>query len=271
MLSSIATALVATAQYYLLLAYMLLTRCSIEAIPARLARDTAVLVHVYSLAKTLQLWHAPHYRAPSLAHDMRANLRNVAIPGTGVPLSAFCASRAAFLAFLLVVNPLASAAGALYLSAARARGIDASAGPPDDDADADGADADGGNGGNGRATAAAQAAPSPVTTGSLYRELLLAPRHWLASWRLNCLLVAWHHRVAASAPPSAHSFGGNGSGAEGYALEDKAAFLLEADRAGLPVAPFVRAPRVFVKHRAVEGGQVRVRARTRVSGRWCER
>jgi hypothetical protein len=41
-----------------------------------------------------------------------------------------------------------------------------------------------------------------------------------------------------------------------YALEDKAPFLLEADRLGLPVAPFVKAPRVFVKHRSIEGGQV---------------
>lgn len=42
------------------------------------------LCHVYMLAKTLQLWDAPHYRAASFAEDLRANLKNVAIPGTGV-------------------------------------------------------------------------------------------------------------------------------------------------------------------------------------------
>lgn len=41
------------------------------------------LCHMYTLAKTLQLWHAPHYRAATFADDLRANLRNVAIPGTG--------------------------------------------------------------------------------------------------------------------------------------------------------------------------------------------
>lgn len=41
------------------------------------------LCHMYMLAKTLHLWNAPHYRAPTFADDLRANLRNVAIPGTG--------------------------------------------------------------------------------------------------------------------------------------------------------------------------------------------
>ena len=40
-------------------------------------------VHLYTLSKQLQLWRAPHYRAPSFAADLRNNLRNVAIPGTG--------------------------------------------------------------------------------------------------------------------------------------------------------------------------------------------
>lgn len=43
------------------------------------------LCHVYVLAKTLQLWDAPHYRAASFAEDLRANLKNVAVPGTGEP------------------------------------------------------------------------------------------------------------------------------------------------------------------------------------------
>ena len=49
-----------------------------------LAHWPGALVHTYSVAKTLQLLsHRRHYRAPSLLHDIRANLSNVAIPGTG--------------------------------------------------------------------------------------------------------------------------------------------------------------------------------------------
>ncbi|KAI8468551.1 MAG: hypothetical protein J3K34DRAFT_477654 [Monoraphidium minutum] len=203
----------ATAEYYAALIYCLATRCNIERVPL-LQRDTAALVHVYSLAKTLQLWDAPHYRAPSFAHDLRDNLKNVAIPGTGarVPLSVFCTSRAAALLFLLLVNPIASAMGALYLVATEPRGGGYGGGYT--------------SGGTGGLAAAAAA----------YRELLLAPRHWLASWRLNCVLVAWH--AAAGGSP------------RDYGLEDKGPFLLEADRLGLPVAPFIKAPRVFVKHRS---------------------
>lgn len=39
--------------------------------------------HMYMLAKTLHLWDEPHYRAASFAEDLRDNLKNVAIPGTG--------------------------------------------------------------------------------------------------------------------------------------------------------------------------------------------
>jgi hypothetical protein len=72
----------ATVEYYVALLYCLARPCNISAVPL-LQHDTGALVHVYSLAKTLQLWHAPHYRAPTFADDLRANLKNVAMPGTG--------------------------------------------------------------------------------------------------------------------------------------------------------------------------------------------
>ena len=37
-------------------------------------------------------------------------------------------------------------------------------------------------------------------------------------------------------------------------MEDKGTFLLEGERLGLPVSPFIKAPMVFVKHRSIEGG-----------------
>jgi len=76
------TALRATAEYYICFIYCLITGCNIERCPV-LQHQTAALVHVFSLAKTLRLWNAPHYRAPTFAHDLRDNLKNVAIPGTG--------------------------------------------------------------------------------------------------------------------------------------------------------------------------------------------
>ena len=72
----------ASAAYYAALAWVLATGCSIEAVPL-LQGEAPALVHVYSLARTLQLWDAPHYRARTLADDLRANLKNVAVPGTG--------------------------------------------------------------------------------------------------------------------------------------------------------------------------------------------
>lgn len=147
--------------------------------------------HMYSLVKTLLLWDQPHYRAPSFAADLRDNLRNVAVPGTGacstwrlrcsrgaserwlstaclpdprprsrrlrllhtrpgVPLSVFCVSRGAALFFLLVLNPLLSLVAACYM---------------------------------------ARSSGGSTSVADAYWELLLAPRHWFAIWRHNCLLM----------------------------------------------------------------------------------
>lgn len=44
---------------------------------------------------------------------MRKNLRNVAIPGSGVPLSVFCSFKATVYLFILVINPIACLLGAI--------------------------------------------------------------------------------------------------------------------------------------------------------------
>ena len=72
-------------------------------------------VHVFSLALAVRLWSAPHYRKASYAGDLRDNFRNVAVPGTGVPLSVLTYSRAAAVAFLFLGYP------ALCLCCVRAR------------------------------------------------------------------------------------------------------------------------------------------------------
>lgn len=61
---------------------------------------------VYSLVTTLWMWSRPHYRAGTFQDDMKTNLRNVAIPGTGIPLSLLVSSKLLAFAFLLVGYPL---------------------------------------------------------------------------------------------------------------------------------------------------------------------
>jgi hypothetical protein len=164
----------------------------------------AKTLHVYSLARTIATFNEPHYRAPTFGTDVRANLRNLAIPATGVPLSTFFLWRWSALLFVLVLSPLACAVAAAYVvySAPPAEGL-------------------------------------LVRWAAAYGQLLLNPQHWFAIWRLNCALVAEHSRLTRSAA---------------YRLEDKGAFLLEGDKAGLPVSPFMKTAALVVKHRAIEGG-----------------
>lgn len=114
--------------------------------------DRRVRVYVYSLALILRLWHEPHYRSGTFANDMRKNLRNVALPGTGVPLSWLCISRPLFAAFLALGVPLVSLVYALVLSPKR----------------------------------------RPADVAATYSGLLLRPEPWFFYWRLNCRLASYH-------------------------------------------------------------------------------
>lgn len=79
---SIPKAVYATSQYFATLLYLLLINGRIDGCPF-LKHNTAQLVHVYSLARTIKLFDLPHYRAKTFQEDLRNNLKNVAIPGTG--------------------------------------------------------------------------------------------------------------------------------------------------------------------------------------------
>ena len=70
-------------------------------------------IHIYSLALVFHLWHKPHYRNGTFQQDMTKNLRNVALPGTGLALSAFSSSKVAYTFFLVCLYPLVSLLGAL--------------------------------------------------------------------------------------------------------------------------------------------------------------
>ena len=45
-------------------------------------------LQIYMLALSFRLWHQKHYRSGTFQNDMQKNLCNVAVPKTGLPLSA---------------------------------------------------------------------------------------------------------------------------------------------------------------------------------------
>ncbi|GAB5362490.1 hypothetical protein AAMO2058_000801400 [Amorphochlora amoebiformis] len=73
-------------------------------------------VHVASIAAIFHLWSTPHYRHDTFQSDLVLNLRNVAIPGTGVPLSYLTRSFLSTFIFLLVGYPLVSLIAAVASS-----------------------------------------------------------------------------------------------------------------------------------------------------------
>merc|ERR1719207_112612 len=71
-------------------------------------------VHLYSLALIFEIWGQPHYRNGTFQEDMVKNLRNVAIPGTGIPLSWVAKSRIVSYWFLLFVYPVIALVSGWY-------------------------------------------------------------------------------------------------------------------------------------------------------------
>ena len=74
--------------------------------------DLWARVQIYSLSLIFNLWDKEHYRSSSFQQDMKDNLSNVAIPGTGIQLSVFCYSWHMCFLFVLFVNPLVCFCGA---------------------------------------------------------------------------------------------------------------------------------------------------------------
>ena len=68
---------------------------------------------IYSLALHLRLFGDGHYRSGTFQNDLAKNLRNVALPATGVPLSVFCSCRPLALLFAWLLLPLAALVAAV--------------------------------------------------------------------------------------------------------------------------------------------------------------
>lgn len=62
--------------------------------------------HLYSLSLIFYLWDRPHYRNGTFQEDMSKNLRDVALPGTGMPLSYVSTTRIGTAFFIFFVYPV---------------------------------------------------------------------------------------------------------------------------------------------------------------------
>jgi|ERR1712086_83234 len=100
----VAAALGDTARFYLTCGYFLLGG-SFQGCPF-LKESPQAQAQLYSLCTVLWMWDRPHYRTGSYRDDMLTNLRNVAVPGTGIPLSLVAWSKAIGVLFLIIVYPI---------------------------------------------------------------------------------------------------------------------------------------------------------------------
>jgi hypothetical protein len=110
-------------------------------------------IHLYTLASAFYLYNKPHYRKDTYKEDLVDNLRNVAIPGTGLPLSLFVRSKLTAFAFVLTASPLCSFIASLHLWVRT--GFKSS-------------------------------------ISKEYATRLLAPNDWFSYWRLNCRVAGLH-------------------------------------------------------------------------------
>lgn len=104
-------------QYYACLGYFLFRGGTLKACPYFVGEgsyERQARLQLFSLALVFTLWDRPHYRNGTFQDDMKKNLRNVAIPGTGVPLSLLCYSKLQGYAFLAVGYPVVALVAALH-------------------------------------------------------------------------------------------------------------------------------------------------------------
>jgi len=110
-------------------------------------------IHLFTLASAFYLYHKPHYRKASYAEDLVDNFCNVAIPGTGLPLSLFVRFKPIALGFVLTASPVCSLFAAFHLWAKT--GFKSS-------------------------------------ISGEYANRLLTPDDWFSYWRLNCRVAGLH-------------------------------------------------------------------------------
>jgi len=111
---SISAAVAAIVGFYQTMWYYLMTGGSFADCPYfHGQRD--VRCQLYSLTLIMELWSKPHYRNGTFQDDMIKNLRNVAVPGTGVPLSLLCYFKTTCLMSILFLYPLVALVSAFNI------------------------------------------------------------------------------------------------------------------------------------------------------------
>jgi len=156
-------------------------------------------LQTWQVRLVFQLWDAKHYRCESFAQDLRDNLRNLALPGTVLPLSLWVSFQWAAWVFALVVNPLACLFAALAVLLCDKEVKDPLSNLP-----------------------AFLRALSVA-----YQKQLLTPEDWFSLWRLNCAVTALHDNKLKDQVKV------------DYDMESKWDFLVRADEKGVPCSPCV--------------------------------
>ncbi|KAL7496623.1 hypothetical protein ACHAWT_009299 [Skeletonema menzelii] len=110
-------------------------------------------VHLYSLASAFYLYNKPHYRKLSYKQDIVDNFANVAIPGTGLPLSLFVWNKVLAFGLVCTASPICSFIASVHLWL-KTRG--------------------------------------KSSISNEYAIRLLAPDDWFSYWRLNCRVAGMH-------------------------------------------------------------------------------
>ena len=207
--------------------------------------DQWARVHIYHLTQTFKLWHLPHYRAPTYQADLLANLKNVAIPGTGIPLSWFCTNYYIAFIFICIINPIICFIGAIVTELQE---VYAGEGVVTVDVNGTGTGTETGT------TATATAVTISGNDKKYYLEqillkifktylgYLLHPTDWFNLWRLNSSIVALHSHVTKDISNS-------------YEQENKWEFIQYGLQLNIPVTPIVTNIDTMVcKHKNIEGG-----------------
>ncbi len=138
-------------RFYGLLTRFLLLGGKLETEPTA-ADDSAAEAYIYSLCLEFWLWDKPHYRNGSWGEDSVKNLRNLCIPGTGIPLSFFAVHKAVAMIFLWFVYPMLCLGAAVYCS--WVNGL--------------------------------------TEIASSFEVNMLTPQDWFSYWRLNCRIASAH-------------------------------------------------------------------------------
>ncbi len=132
--------------------------------PYVLPDDLWAHTQIFSLALIFRMWKHPHYRNTSFQQDCIDTLQNVAIPGTGIPLSLFCYSYYTALFFVAVCNPIICLFGAINKANKEYQNFN----------------------------------QFLDLTVQHFISHLFHPQDWFSFWRLNCTLASYHSLITQS-------------------------------------------------------------------------